>query len=238
MRESAHRAVRARPHRTPRWMETLTDRIAETPTSLFGTLRNPEGRGRSSAVLMLFGPGAHGGEDVVLTERATRMRSHAGQVSFPGGRVDPHDPGPVSAALREANEEIDLDPAGVEIVSTLPEVYLPVSNSRVTPVLGWWREPSPIRVRSAHEVARVARVPVPALVDPDSRFVVTHPNGYRGPGFEASGLFVWGFTAGLLTAVFDLAGLDRGWDRDRTRDLPARYSARRSPMLPDEEVRP
>ena len=69
------------------------------------------------------------------------MRSHPGQVSFPGGSIDPGET-PREAALREAEEETGLDPAGVEVFGELPELWLPPSNFAVTPVLGWWREPS------------------------------------------------------------------------------------------------
>ena len=70
------------------------------------------------------------------------------------------------------------------------------------------------------EVAQVERVPLTELVDPARRFTVVHPSGYSGPGFEASGLFVWGFTAMLLGAVLDLAGLSRAWDPHVERPIP------------------
>ena len=102
----------------------------------------PEGSdARRGAVLMLFGEGEHGGE-LLLTERAHHMRSHPGQVSFPGGSIDPGET-PVEAALREAQEETGLDPAGVDVFGELPELWLPPSNFAVTPVLGWWRGARP-----------------------------------------------------------------------------------------------
>jgi hypothetical protein len=70
-------------------------------------------------------------------------------------------------------------------------------------------------------VARVARVPIADLVEPANRFRVRHPSGILGPGFGVSDLFVWGFTAGLISFVLDLGGWSRPWDRSRTRDLPA-----------------
>lgn len=221
----------------PAWLDTVSSRVGTAAAGSFGIVPAHGHAGRRSAVLMLFGPDPSGYEAVVLTERASTLRSHAGQIAFPGGRVDEHDDGPVGAALREATEEIALDPAGVDVITTLPETYVPVSDSRVTPVLAWWRQPSEIRAHSPSEVARVAQVPIGELTDPERRFVVTHPNGYRGPGFATSNLFIWGFTAKLLDAVFDLAGLDAGWDRGRTRELPARYAARRAPMVLD-RIRP
>lgn len=108
----------------------------------------PAEGGRHSAVLLLFGEGP-GGPDLLLTERSKALRSHAGQISFPGGSLDeadgdPQGSGPVAAALREAAEETGVDPGGVQVFATLPALYIPVSDFVVTPVLGWWREESPV----------------------------------------------------------------------------------------------
>jgi 8-oxo-dGTP pyrophosphatase MutT (NUDIX family) len=179
----------------------------------------PPGHHRRSAVLLLFGQGPDG-PDVLLTERAAGLRAHPGQVAFPGGRVEPTDAGPGAAALREAQEETGLDPAGVEVLATMHDLYLPVSDYAVTPVLAWWREPSPVDAVDRVEVARAVRVPVAELLDPAHRFLVAHPSGYVGPGFAARGLFVWGFTAGVLDRVLTLAGWERAWDRTRFEPLP------------------
>jgi 8-oxo-dGTP pyrophosphatase MutT (NUDIX family) len=176
---------------------------------------------RRSAVLMLFGPRADGGsgDDIVLTERSRELRAHPGQVSFPGGALDEEDGGPVQAALREANEEVGIRPESVEVVDALPELYLSPSRNAVTPVLAWWLDPAPLTPQEA-EVARVVRASVADLVDPENRFTVVHPSGVLGPGFEVEGLFVWGFTAMLLSALLDLAGLSREWDAGRRRPIP------------------
>ncbi len=172
-------------------------------------------------MLMLYGPHPGGGEDVVLTQRAAHLRSHAGQVSFPGGQIDVDDEGPVDAALREAREEIGLNPSGVQILGQLPELFLSASNSSVTPVLGWWDRPSPVSAYSAEEVARVVRVSVKELTTPQNRFTAVHPSGYRSPAYVVDGLFIWGFTAALLTATLDLAGIDPGgWDPAVEREVP------------------
>ena len=99
------------------------------------------------------------GPELLLMERAGSLRSHAGQPSFPGGALDPEDgdpqgDGPLRAALREAEEETGLDPAGVQIFGVLPKLYIPVSGFVVTPVLGWWRKPSPVGVVDPAETAR------------------------------------------------------------------------------------
>jgi hypothetical protein len=70
------------------------------------------------------------------------------------------------------------------------------------------------------EVARAVRVPVAELLDPAHRFLVAHPSGYVGPGFAARGLFVWGFTAGVIDRVLTLAGWEQPWDRTRFEPLP------------------
>ena len=99
------------------------------------------------------------------------------------------------------------------------EIHLPPSGFVVTPVLGHWREPHPVGVVDTAEVAAVRRLPVAELTDPVNRFTARHPSGYRGPGFEVGGLFVWGFTAGLLDRLLRLAGWERPWDRDTIRPV-------------------
>ena len=181
----------------------------------------PGGDARRGAVLMLFGEGPQGPE-LLLTERAPDMRSHPGQVSFPGGSVDPGE-SDVDAALREAQEEIGLDPASVEVFGRLPELWLPPSNFAVTAVLGWWREPSRVAVVDPAEVNAVLRVPIEELLDPQHRVTVVHPIGYSSPGFligDDKDLILWGFTAGLVNKLFDHVGWTRPWDASVEQQLP------------------
>lgn len=184
----------------------------------------PEGAGRRSAVLILFGDG-DAGPDVLLIERAHDMRSHAGQPAFPGGAVDEDDEGPVAAALREAAEETGLDPSGVDVVAVLPDLYLPPSDFVVTPVVGWWCEPSSVWAVDPAEVASVHRIPLVELTDPDNRYRVHHPSGYVGPAFQVRGLVVWGFTGGLLDRLIHLSGWEREWDHSRVVALPTPQTA-------------
>ena len=211
----------------PGWLTALAARTDVADHEWFATYAPPEDHERRSAVLILFGPDAAGGEDVVLTERAHTLRSHPGQVSFPGGRIDPEDDGSVAAALREAEEEVGLDPVGVEVLATFPDIFLTPSQNAVTPVLAWWPVPAAVGVVDRGEVERVVRVRVADLLDPANRFTTVF-GPFRGPGFEVDGLFVWGFTAMLLSSLFELSGIALPWDQSLERGLPERV---RSPWM-------
>ncbi|MGP3919994.1 NUDIX hydrolase [Nonomuraea sp. 10N515B] len=201
----------------PDWLDRLAAQAQQTRVPRY--LRPPDGRGRAAAVLMLFGEGPLG-PDVLLIQRSTRGRRHAGQPAFPGGGVDPEDGGPIEAALREAEEETGLDPSGVEVLCALSELYLTYSDNRVTPVIGWWREPSAVHAASPDEVDSVERVPIAELVDPGNRIMLRHPSGMAGPAFRVRGMLVWGFTAMVLDSVLREAGLERPWDSSRIEELP------------------
>ena len=205
----------------PDWLLTAEDSLRADLPGWFTQFAPPEAPPRRSAVLMLVTPG-ESGHDIVLTERSGSLRSHAGQVSFPGGKLDPGET-PVEAALRETWEEVGVDPERVEVVGSFPDLWLGPSSNAVTPVLGWWPEGGSLRVVDPGEVARVEQVPVAQLVDPANRFMVKGPSGYVGPGFEVAGLHVWGFTAQLLSVLLDAAGLTQSWDTDRRRRLPWRF---------------
>jgi 8-oxo-dGTP pyrophosphatase MutT (NUDIX family) len=204
----------------PGWLEPVV-RVVETvqPLQLSRFLPPENGAGRQAAVLILFGQDERGPE-LLLMERASSLRSHAGQPSFPGGALDPEDgdpqgEGPLRAALREAEEETGLDPRGVQLFGALPRLYIPVSGFVVTPVLGWWREPSPVGVVDPAETARVFTVPVADLADPANRAMTVHPSGHRGPAFLVGSTLVWGFTAGIIDRLLHYAGWERPWDRSK-----------------------
>ena len=136
---------------------------------------------------------------VLLTRRTAHLRNHSGQVSFPGGRIDPGDASPEAAALREAGEEVGLDPGHAEVLGRLRD-YVTGTNYRVTPVLALL-SPGFIARPSAHEVAAVFQLPLGVLLDPEapqrrqaefrgrmrSFWVWPHPEHY-----------VWGATAAML----------------------------------------
>ncbi|MFC3992787.1 NUDIX hydrolase [Actinoplanes siamensis] len=215
-----------RPGDLPSWFEPLLNRVAESRAEDFSMLRRPVGAGgRASAVLVLLGESppavdTPGGPDLLILQRAATMRNHAGQPAFPGGATDPEDADAVATALREADEEVGLDPSSAVPLALLPELWIPVSRFSVTPVLAWWRRPHPVHPRQATEVAHVARLPISELADPANRIRVRHPSGWIGPAFQVRGLLVWGFTAGVISVLLDMAGWARSWERGRVVDLP------------------
>ncbi|WP_298177421.1 CoA pyrophosphatase [Saccharomonospora sp.] len=207
------------PDDVPEWLRPLVEASAKVDTTTFTRVTAPPyGNARRAAVLMLFGTGEQG-PDVLLLRRADTLGSHAGQAAFPGGGAEDGED-PVTTALREAEEETGVLPEGVRPVALFPELYVPVSRFAVTPVLAHWSRPSPVRPVDPAETAAVARVPIAELSDPANRFVVARRDGrWRGPAFTVRGLFVWGFTAGVLATLLELGGWDREWDRTDVRDL-------------------
>jgi len=184
---------------------------------------------RAAAVLVLFGrldatPAAAGAAavpadlDVLLQRRASTLGHHAGQVAFPGGRLEPSDDGPVAAALREATEEVGLDVTGVDVLGTLAPLPVPVSNHLVTPVPAWWTRPSQVAAVDHAETVEVFRLPVADLLDPANRASVAHTRSgttVRTPAFVVDGTLVWGFTAIVLSRMFDALGWALPWDAHR-----------------------
>jgi 8-oxo-dGTP pyrophosphatase MutT (NUDIX family) len=203
----------------PAWMRTLVSAVdgarLSGPIGRLTGLAPPTAR--RGSVLMLFAEGT-AGPDLLLTERAATMRSHAGQPAFPGGANDPGEDA-VTAALREGFEETGLEPSSVLPVALFPQLFLPPSGFLVSPVLAYWREPGEVRPVDPAETAAVARVPVAELSDPSNRGQVSLSNGFIGPAFRVADLLVWGFTAGLVDALLDLGGWTVPWDRGRLFDL-------------------
>lgn len=153
---------------------------------------------RPAAVLV----GVHAtpiGPELVLTKRSSRLRHHPGQIAFPGGKLDKGDDGPVAAALREAREEIGLDPGNVEVLGELPS-HDTVTNFRVTPILARIRSDFSA-VPEAGEVAEVFRVPLAHVSDP-ARFRV-ESRLWRGQRrfyyvVPYGPYYIWGATARIL----------------------------------------
>jgi 8-oxo-dGTP pyrophosphatase MutT (NUDIX family) len=204
----------------PKWLQPLLTNARASDRSAFTRLETPDS-GRAAAVLVLFGEDPQHGPDLLVLQRSATMRTHAGQVAFPGGAADSTDGDLAETALREAQEEVGLDPASVTVLTSLPQLWIPVSDFLVTPVLAWWHEPHAVAPTAPAEVAHVARLPIRDLADPRHRLRVRHPSGYTGPAFQVQGMLVWGFTAGVISALLDLGGWSRPWDTSRVETLPS-----------------
>ncbi len=200
----------------PAWLAQLV--AAAQTTEISPLLVPPAAGGRPSAVLVLFGDGPSG-PDLLLIQRSSGLRLHPGQPAFPGGAIDPGDEGPVATALREAAEEVGVDPAGVDVIGTLPEAFIPPTGFRVIPVLAWWRQPCPVSPVDTGEVAAVERVSLAELADPAVRLMVRGPRGIILPAFRVRGMLIWGFTAVLVDRLLAFGGWERPWDTAQVEDL-------------------
>lgn len=213
------------PADVPGWLRPLVERTAHLDAHLFGARQaDPPAWARPAAVLILFGHG-DAGPDVLLLRRADGLNAHPGQVAFPGGAVDAADDGPLAAALRESVEEVGVHPNGIRPVAILPELHVPHSGFRVTPIVAHWHAPSPVAPVDPAETAAVARVPISWLADPAHRFQVGFGGRGATPAFVVPGMLVWGFTGVLLSRVLDLAGWTREWDRADVRGLDEAWLA-------------
>jgi 8-oxo-dGTP pyrophosphatase MutT (NUDIX family) len=181
----------------PAWLrpERLRDGVP------FERPQSPPGA-RAAAALILVYPGLRGEAMLVLTQRVDYEGDHSGEVSLPGGKVEPDDADAVATALREAWEEVGLDveAAGVEVVGTLDALWIPPSNFRVEPVVAIAaRRPS--FVPDPREVAAIMEAPVtaflpdvaPMIIDPDPR-----GRPLRYGAYLVEGRIVWGATAAIL----------------------------------------
>jgi 8-oxo-dGTP pyrophosphatase MutT (NUDIX family) len=195
-------------------LSTLPEILPDAPEALIPVLADtggprprpswgaPDSTAQPAAVLVLLFPDESGNARVLLTERADRGGHHSGEVSFPGGRAEPHDGDLVATALREAAEEVGLDPeqAGVRVLGILSVQWIPVSNFAVTPVLAV-AERQPVLVAQPSEVAAILEPAVAAFL-PDGPLVRVRRE-IRGwdleyAAYPVEGLNVWGMTARVL----------------------------------------
>jgi 8-oxo-dGTP pyrophosphatase MutT (NUDIX family) len=140
-----------------------------------------------------------GGPALLLTQRTEHLRDHAGQICFPGGRIEAGDESAGAAALREAEEEIGLDPARVGIIGELPP-YQTVTGFRIHPVVGWVSPPFELQP-DPFEVAEVFEVPLRFVLDPGNHRRQSYRRGPVTRGYYVlpyQGRFIWGATAGIL----------------------------------------
>lgn len=174
-------------------VDRLQTAVREAPT--------PAGTPIAAAVLVPI-INRPSGLTVLLTQRTTHLRDHAGQVSFPGGRCEFADASPVATALRESHEEVGIAPAQVEVLATLPD-YFTSTGYRITPVVGLVSPPLNLRLDD-FEVAEVFEPPLGFLLDPANyrqhpleRDGVVH-HYWAAPW---QGYFIWGATAGMLVSL-------------------------------------
>ncbi len=193
--------------------ETLPAELPEGPPQLVPVLsstgtrrpRLPKEEGRipvDAAVLVLVFPDDDGDARLVLTERVDRGGAHSGEVSFPGGKVEPGDADLAATALREAAEEVGLDAeqAGVRILGTFAPLHIPVSGFAVTPVLAVAAR-RPVLTPAPAEVARIVEADVASFLPGVTlRDVEREIRGWRVryAAYDIDGLAVWGMTARVL----------------------------------------
>jgi 8-oxo-dGTP pyrophosphatase MutT (NUDIX family) len=168
---------------------------------------------RPAAVLVLVAPSGDGPDaeaEVILIRRVDRGAHHAGDVALPGGRREPGDADAAATALREATEEVGLDPAaaGVRVVGELETFWIPISDYRVTPVLGVASR-RPDLTRSPDEVEAIIRAPLAAfLPDAPIELVEDEVRGFtlRFGAYPIPGAQVWGATARILGQLGAVVG--------------------------------
>jgi 8-oxo-dGTP pyrophosphatase MutT (NUDIX family) len=141
---------------------------------------------------------------VILTVRTPDLTSHAGQIAFPGGKIDPHDASPVAAALREANEEIGLVPARVEPLGYL-DLYLTFSGFRILPTVARV-DPHFTMTLNRHEVVEAFEVPLAFLMAPENH--QRHSRDWKGIirqyyAMPYEDRYIWGVTAGILRNLYE-----------------------------------
>jgi len=182
----------------------LRSRLKRTPPAFSVYGDDGAGREGATAAAVLVPIVAHAaGLTVVFTQRTTHLKSHSGQVSFPGGRAEPGDASAEFTALREAAEEIGLPEDRVEILARLPD-YHTRTGYRVTPVVGLLTPPLEL-APDPREVAEVFEVPLAFLLEPQNRR--RHTREFQGQTvgyyvFEYQGRVIWGATAGMLVNLY------------------------------------
>ena len=176
-------------------------RMAPSPRLGWDPLRFPDGAVTGAALLLVYPH--HDTLHIALTVRGTGLRNHTGQVSLPGGRVDEGET-LEAAALREATEEIGVDPSTVELLGRLTPLHIPVSGFLLHPIVGY-TSMRPAFQRAEWEVARIIEAPVSLLADPGivkreirTRAVKGQSIDVDVPYFDIDGEKVWGATAMVL----------------------------------------
>jgi 8-oxo-dGTP pyrophosphatase MutT (NUDIX family) len=187
----------------PEWLRPLISALRHAQPGQLST-NDPPARDieyRQAAVLILLGGQGPDDADVVLTQRASGLRDHPGEVSFPGGSWEPSDTSAVDTALREAAEETGVDPTGIAPLLVLPRLFISASGFDVTAVVGYWQQPVPLAPADPAETQRVFTVPLRELAQP-GRWHSYSDAGWHGPSTRLEhDALLWGYTAELLLFV-------------------------------------
>ena len=218
------------PAQAPQWLRPMFEGVAIEHRNSPSVMKNPPvGEAQwvqQSAVLMAVAGDTSATDTrpadarILLTHRSPDMRSHAGQLAFPGGRVDDTDVNVVDAALREAWEETGLERAHITPVAQMPPRHVRSTAFPVHPIIGWWHTPRELYPASEEETDDVFTVTVDHLIDPDNRLMVGWRD-WQGPAFRVNGYILWGFTGGLVASALAQAGWEVPWEEDRVDDLRA-----------------
>ena len=218
-----------RPDYAPEWLRPALDVTGEDVVEVIGERARVDvlPSARSAAVLMLLGGTSKEDATVLLTHRSPHLRSHSGQIAFPGGKIDPPDVNVVDAALREAWEETGLERTTVTPLAHWGETFVPVRGNRINAVLAHWSTPSPVGVVNQEEADDVFVLPVSELLDPENRLMLAWDK-WTSPSFRINDYIIWGFTAAALTTLFNKTGWEREWDQDKHFDLHETIAASRN----------
>ncbi len=191
------------------WLRERLSACRGRPAPFPGDQAEPEeirGPPIPAAVLVGLLPSPDGPR-ILLTRRTAHLEHHAGQISFPGGRIEPFDPDPVAAALREAQEEIGLEPARVEVLGEIAR-YRTRTGFLIHPVVGWIEPPASLKP-DPFEVAEIFELPLAFALDPANHRRDSHEREGRRREFWVvpyGDRYIWGATAGILVNLARLVG--------------------------------
>lgn len=213
-------------HSYPAFILTLQERLAKVPLpgheahfKMAHAVRradpNPDPAStRDAAILITFFEKNPGDWHLVMIRRTAspRQDKHAGQIAFPGGKMDPGDRDLMYTALREAEEEVALDLTAIDVLGQLSPLYITVSRFMVHPFVAYsWT--TPLLTRQEREIEEILELPFKAFLDPDSRqetrinlgsgIVLNHV-----PAFQIQGHIIWGATAMILSELIEILGTD------------------------------
>lgn len=223
----------------PAWLRPLTTSISghDIARQLGNSADDMPAVKQSAILIALAGSPEHGSASaherrpadarVLLTHRSPDMRTHSGQIAFPGGRLEHGDRNVVDGALREAWEETGIDRRAVAPLVQLAPLHVRTRAYPIHPVIAHWHTEVPVWPASELETDDVFTVPIAHLVDPNNRMMLGF-DGWSGPAFEYDGYVIWGFTAGVLSAVLASAGWEEPWDKVTVQPLRPVIAASRN----------